>query len=166
MFVPFSDLPESARVWVYQANRSLTAADLSTIEDVLTSFISRWQSHGSELYGSFKVLYNRFLILAVDTQHNMPSGCSIDSSVAELREICQALQLDLFDRTQVLFLEEGGAISALPLSGLKAAVEAGKVKEQAITFNNLVDTKEKLESEWLVTAANSWMKRYFTVSAN
>jgi len=161
MYTNFAELPPSARIWIYQASRDFTEVEKIKLEDWLTSFVSRWQSHGAELTGSFKILYDRFIIMGVDTRTNMPSGCSIDSSVAALKEIEQTLNISLFDRTQIAFLEEGGQISTHPMQQIKSLIEEGKIDGEAITFNNLADTKEKLEAEWLVSAKNSWMKRYF-----
>jgi hypothetical protein len=31
MFIPFNELPDTSRVWIYQANRSFTDAELQEI---------------------------------------------------------------------------------------------------------------------------------------
>ncbi len=161
MYAQFSELPASSRVWVYQANKTLNERELNKVEDILTNFISRWQSHGSELTASFKVMYQRFIILVVDNTTNLPSGCSIDSSVAVLKEIEEILEIDLFDRMQIAFLEEDQQIFTVNFKEISQAIASGKVQPQSITFNNTVDTKEKLENNWLVTAESSWLKKYF-----
>jgi hypothetical protein len=161
MYTQFSALPATSRVWVYQANRTLNEKELNIIEDVLTNFISRWHSHGAELKASFKIAYQKFIILAVDTTTNLPSGCSIDSSVAVLKEIENTIKIDLFDRVNIPFLEEDNQIFTINLKDIAQAVSSGKVQPQTITFNNMVDNKEKFENEWLVTAESSWLKRYF-----
>lgn len=161
MYTQFSDLPNTSRIWVYQSNRKFEAHELNIIEDILTNFISRWQSHGATLRGSFKVMYQQFIVLAVDTTTNLPSGCSIDSSVAAMKEIEQTLKLDLFDRMKIAFLEEDQQINMVDFNEIETAVNSGEIQPQMITFNNLVDTKEKFENEWMVIAANSWLKKYF-----
>jgi len=161
MYAHFSELPDSSRIWIYQANRDLNDTELKKIEDILVNFVSRWQSHGAELTASFKIMYQRFIILAVDTTTNLPSGCSIDSSVAVLREIQEVFKVDLFDRMQIPFLEEGNQIFTVPFKEIPSAIASGKIQPQTITFNNTIDTKEKLNSDWLVTAEGSWLKRHF-----
>lgn len=161
MYTLFSELPSSSRVWVYQANRTLNEKELNIAEDLLTNFISRWNSHGAKLTASFKIVYQKFIVLAVDTTTNLPSGCSIDSSVAALREIENTIEIDLFDRVNIPFLEEDNQIFTVNIKDLEQAVITGKIQPQTITFNNLVDTKEKFEEEWLVTAESSWLNRYF-----
>ncbi|UZR93688.1 hypothetical protein [Chondrinema litorale] len=162
MYIQFSELPASSRVWVYQSNRKFDPKEQNIVEDLLTNFISRWQSHGAELKGSFKIMYQQFIVLAVDTTTNLPSGCSIDSSVAALKEIEKTLNVDLFDRMNIAFLEENNHIYTFNFREIEEAINSGKVIPQTITFNNLVDTKEKFENEWLITASNSWLKKYFS----
>ncbi|MBX2843629.1 MAG: hypothetical protein KTR26_17800 [Flammeovirgaceae bacterium] len=164
MYTNFSELPSNSRVWIYQAARVLTEEEIKKVEDWLTYFISTWQSHGSNLCGSFQILYRRFIVLGVDTTNNLPSGCSIDSSVAALKEIENGLGVSLFERTQIPFLEEGGKVTTVNLSEIKQKVESGVINPQSLTFNNLIDTKEKLDNEWLTCAGDTWLSRYFKKS--
>jgi hypothetical protein len=161
MYIPFEELPEDARVWIYQANRNLTETEKRKIEDVLTSFVSGWKAHGAELSASFKIAYQRFIVIAVDTNTNLPSGCSIDSSVAVLKEIEKAFAIDLFNRTDIPFLEEGGTVRTVPLIEIKRMIVEGKIHRNSMTFNNLVESKDGLDESWLVTAGESWLKRFF-----
>ena len=78
MHVPFEKQPKSARVWIYQADRALKYQESRFIEKNAKAFCEQWAAHGVALKSSFKILHNRFLILAVDEQANMASGCSID----------------------------------------------------------------------------------------
>ncbi len=81
MLVPFKELPESSRVWIYQANRSLSEQELQEINTKLEDFITQWTAHGANLKASFEIRYKRFIILALDQELNAASGCSIDASV-------------------------------------------------------------------------------------
>lgn len=161
MYTPFAELPDHARVWVYQANRNINEEEKRKVEDQLTSFVGMWQAHGADLLGSFKIVYDRFVILAVDTATNIPTGCAIDKSVDVLRDLGILLGIDFFDRLNIAFLEEGGHVRTVPMNKLKILAENGDLKPESITFDNLVDTKEKLESQWLISTKDSWMKKYF-----
>jgi hypothetical protein len=39
MYVPFEDLPEDSRIWIYQSNRKFSDAEFSEIETALQSFL-------------------------------------------------------------------------------------------------------------------------------
>ncbi len=79
MLVDFKSLPESSRVWIYQANRSFTDDELDQIRKEINVFIADWTAHGADLKASYEIRYKRFLILALDQSLNSASGCSIDA---------------------------------------------------------------------------------------
>ncbi|GAB3924243.1 hypothetical protein [Larkinella terrae] len=160
MWIPFNQLPDTARVWVYQSARPLTDAEVSAIENDLQPAVDGWAAHGTPLLGSAKLLNNRFLIVAVDEGHHQPSGCSIDSSVGWVREFARALNTDFFDRSAA-FVAADGTIETVALPQIKTAVAEGRLTPETTVFNNLVATKADLLTNWQIKASDSWLKRYF-----
>ncbi|WP_128547434.1 hypothetical protein [Larkinella soli] len=160
MWTSFDKLPDTARTWVYQSSRPLTEAEVAAIEKDIQPAVDNWAAHGTPLLGSVQLRNNRFLIIAVDEGHHLPSGCSIDASVRWVREIGLALNTDFFDRS-VAFLSQDGVAHTLPLPQVKAAVADGQITPETTIFNNLVATKAELENNWQVKAGDSWLKRYF-----
>ncbi|GAB3268663.1 hypothetical protein GCM10027347_38230 [Larkinella harenae] len=160
MWTSFNQLPDTARVWVYQAARPLTNAEVAAIETDLQPAVESWAAHGTPLLGSAQLLHNRFLIVAVDEGHHLPSGCSIDSSVRWVREIGQKLNTDFFDRSAA-YVTADGSIETVALPQIKAAVAEGRLAPETTVFNNLVATKRELENNWQIPAGDSWLKRYF-----
>lgn len=160
MYIPFEDMPDHARVWVYQANRDLDPIEVENLENQAKDFVSAWTAHGTGLKSSSKVFYNRFLILSVDEDHASASGCSIDSSVRFIKSTERAMGLDFFNRTLVAFLHNEG-LDVQPMSKIKELVSQGIITKQSITFNNLVDTVSDLKKSWKVPSSESWLARYF-----
>ncbi len=160
MFLPFNQLPPTARVWVYQANRNFTAAEEEALAEQLTSFCQQWKAHGADLNSSFLLKYNRFVVLGVDESANMASGCSIDASVNKLKQLEAMFGLNFMDRTQVAFLKND-ELFIEPLPRVKAKVAEGKITADTPTFNNLVATVDEFKSSWIIPAKVSWLKRYF-----
>lgn len=68
MYVPFESLPETARVWIYQSNRSFSAEELLEIETKLRAFVEEWTAHGIGLEASYQIRYNRFIVLALNQE--------------------------------------------------------------------------------------------------
>ena len=89
MLVPFTELPDSSRVWIYQSNRSFSDLELQEITSKLEDFITQWTAHGANLKASFEIKYQRFITLALDQQLNPATGCSIDSSVRFIQDLEQ-----------------------------------------------------------------------------
>lgn len=159
MYTEYSNLPDNSRVWVYQSNREFTDQEINFINEKAVEFINNWTRHGDNLKGSFTIKYNQFLIIAVDESFNTVSGCSIDSSVRFVKELENALQIDLMDKMNVSF-KVGDHINLVKLPDFQNYAKAKKINLDTIVFNNMVNTKEDFENNWEVPAEKSWHKRF------
>ncbi|MBC3788030.1 hypothetical protein [Spirosoma utsteinense] len=160
MWIDFDKLPDNARVWVYQANRPLLDSDINAINEALQPALSQWAAHGQALLASAKVIENRFVIVGVDEGYNLPSGCSIDSSVRTLRQLGESLSIDFFDRSAAIMTPEE-MVQTIELPVLKTAVSTGIVTPETMVFNTLVKTKAEFLTNWHLRAGDTWLKRYF-----
>jgi hypothetical protein len=164
MWIDFDKLPDDARVWVYQANRPLSNGDVMAIDQALQPALGQWAAHGQSLLASARVVENRFVVVGVDEGYNLPSGCSIDSSVRTLRQIGESLGIDFFDRSAAIQAADG-SVQTIELPGIKAAVSSGNLTPETIVFNTLVKTKAEFLTNWHMRAGDSWLKRYFKSEA-
>ncbi|MBO0937831.1 hypothetical protein J2I47_14825 [Fibrella sp. HMF5335] len=160
MYLPFDQMPASARLWVYQANRPLAADDVAAIDAAIRPALDTWAAHGHPLLASANVVDGRFLLLAVDEGAGLPSGCSIDSSVHTVQAIGQALQVDFLD-CAVVYRAADGSVQTLPLGDVKAAVAEGLLTPETLVFNTLIKTIADFHTNWQLPAASTWLKRYF-----
>ena len=160
MYIPFQQLPPQARVWIYQASRPLTNAEVAELQPVLTQFITQWTSHGQKLQASAQIFHNQFLILANDEDINSPSGCSIDASVHFVKELEAKLNVSFFDRTRLAFLQED-KISVVPLKEVKQEINAGTITPDSLYFDNTTSTAGQINNSWPKPAKESWLSRYF-----
>ena len=103
MLVNFNILPETSRVWIYQANRSFTETELKEISDKLDTFLIQWTAHGSNLQAGYEIKYKRFIIIALDQNLSSASGCSIDASVHFIQKLEQYYNVDLLDKMNVSY---------------------------------------------------------------
>ncbi|MBU1820097.1 MAG: hypothetical protein KKG00_01120 [Bacteroidetes bacterium] len=160
MYLHFDEISFDARLWIYQADRPLTDHEVSLITQALTAAIDGWEAHNHPLLASAKVFYHRFVIIAVDEAHELPSGCSIDKSVHWLQELGQRLGVDFFDRS-VVYLDEAGHLKTMPVAAVKQAVADEEIRSGTLVFDNLVATKAQWMKRWKVPADRTWMKRFF-----
>lgn len=160
MYIPFDEMADTSRVWIYQANRLLSNSDIDKMALACRNFLEQWAAHGQSLKSSFQIVHNKFLVISVDESFNPASGCSIDASVSLIKNLEEELSLNFFDRTQVCFLINGEIVE-VPLNQVKAHVESEKIGTSTITFNNLVGDIQSFHKDWKVEAKNSWLKRYF-----
>ncbi|HEY0651553.1 MAG TPA: hypothetical protein VGD65_00445 [Chryseosolibacter sp.] len=159
MFVPFEKLPNSARLWIFKGERKFSAEELAIIHNRLQFFTNGWSAHGQPLQTSYLVLEDLFIVLAADETFRPASGCSIDDSVHAIREIGNLIHQDLFRRDLVSF-KMGEKIETMKISDLKTAFKEGRWNENTLTFNILAGTKSQLDRAWLVSAKDTWLKRY------
>ena len=99
----FNQLPSTARIWVYASARPFTPTEITDIEQKTKEFISSWYAHGNKLMADFNIVYNQFIIVAVNEEVATASGCSIDKSARLFQEIDKHYQLSLFDRSLVYY---------------------------------------------------------------
>src|ERR1700744_5348917 len=104
---------EQSRVWIYQANRELSAAQAKQALDQLSLFTAEWTAHNHQLKARAEVRYNRFLILVVDETQAGASGCSIDKSVNFMKRLEQQFGINLFDRFNLAY-RDGEKVLSTP----------------------------------------------------
>lgn len=153
-------MPGHSRIWIYQANRMLTAPEKEYLVEGLTNLCDQWAAHGVPLRTSFTLQFDRFVVLAVEEG---ASGCSIDTSIHHLQGLQEKLGIDLFDRTRVAFWQ-GEEIVMHPLKELKRLFQNQTLGGDTIAFNNLVSTKAEWEKQWQAPVKESWLSRHLPQS--
>lgn len=159
MYVDYKDLPGNARVWVYQADREFTQEEIEIISAKAILFIDQWTRHGDDLKGSFTLRYNQFIILAIDENFNSASGCSIDASVRFVKSLEEEFRVDLMDKMNISF-KDGENINVVKLPVFQEYAKNQKITKETIVFNNMINTKEEVDSKWEVSAQESWHNRF------
>ena len=159
MYIPFQDLPDSARIWVYQATRPLDSQELELISNTLIQSCQSWEAHGAPLQASFEIRYDQVIIVAVNEAMNVASGCSIDASTRWFKTLGESLQVDFFNRDLALVRNE--QVHLIALGQLKAAVQSGALTPEDAIITPLLQTVQQYRSSWLSQAADSYVKRYF-----
>jgi hypothetical protein len=160
MYIPFNQLSDAARIWIYQASRSLEHEEKVAMLQKAQAFLAQWASHGHPLQCSADILYNKFLILAVEESFQSATGCAVDASVQFIRGLEQAFQIDLLHRTQVAFRYDEEDF-VVPLDQLKEKIQQGVITANMFTFDNTLTKKAELASRWLVPVKDSWLAKHF-----
>ncbi|EDP70720.1 hypothetical protein FBALC1_08173 [Flavobacteriales bacterium ALC-1] len=159
MLVNFDNLPEESRVWIYQANRSFSEEELIQLQEQLNVFIEAWTAHGQDLQAGYKIVYKRFIVIALNQDLNNATGCSIDASVHFIQELEKQYNVDLMDKMNVSY-KQGEFIAYKPLIDFKKMVKQNAVSKKTIVFNNLVTNIAEFKENWEVPASESWHSRF------
>lgn len=160
MYVPYSELPNNARVWIYQCNRKFTQEEQVKVAELTTEFVEQWTRHGENVRGSFVIKYDQFLIIAVDQDFVEVSGCSIDASVKLVQQIQSLLNVDMLNKLAIAYKDKE-VLNVVPMLDFSKLAKQATVTENTVVFNNMVNTKQGVASEWEVAAKDSWHARFF-----
>ncbi|MDC6389792.1 ABC transporter ATPase [Maribacter sp. PR1] len=159
MLADFNTLPDTSRVWIYQANRSFTEEELNQIKKDLDIFLENWTAHGKDLQAGYEIRYKRFLIIGLDQSGQSATGCSIDASVHFIQNLEKKYEVELLDKMNVSY-KQGEFIAYKTLLDFKAMAKQKAISKKTIVFNNLVATKGEYKEHWEVPASESWHARF------
>lgn len=153
-----ADFAPDSRLWIYQSSRLFFMNEAIQIEDLLNDFIAKWNSHGTPVKGFGTLFFGQFIVLMADENATGVSGCSTDSSVHLMKEIEKLYKVSLFDRQNLAFVIKD-KIQLLPLNQLQYAFDNQFINTDTLYFNNLVQTKHELETNWIIPVKDSWLSK-------
>lgn len=160
MMINFDEMPNDSRIWIYQSNRKFSQSEENEISIKIQSFLKDWTAHGSNLFSSYCIRYNRFIVIALNETKNKATGCSIDASVALIQSIEKDYSIDLLDKMNVSF-KQGDYISYKSIIDFKNLIKDKSVSKNTIVFNNLVTDISDFKNNWEIPAYKSWHSRLF-----
>lgn len=149
MYVPFSEIPSDARVWIYSCSESLTDAQSVEIQKDIQFFVEEWLSHKREVKGSGVLLGRRVICLSADEANVDVSGCSIDSSVRFIKTLEEKYGIHCFDRSLMVYQGDTENFQAIDFRKISAAVEAGELNEDTPIFNLQAVTAGQVNNPWI-----------------
>ena len=160
--VPFDQMPDDARLWVFAAARPLDDAQQAELLAHVDAFLEQWAAHGAPVVGARDLRHDRFLLVAADERATGVSGCSTDSLFRSLGALEQRLGTSLRDSSLVFWRDAEGAVQAAPRPAFRDAVRAGQVDADTPVFDNTVGSVGELRSgRWELPMRESWHGRAF-----
>lgn len=157
-------MPDEARVWLYQAEREFSKEEVARLEKLVAGFIEKWTSHTKLVKAGFELRYNRFLILMLDESHVAAGGCSIDSSVHFIKSLESEFKNLMTDRMKFGF-KVGDEVRVVSKSDFEKLLAEGIITGDTTVFNNLITTKGELSSNWEIPFKKSWHGQLFTAKS-
>lgn len=97
---------ENCRVWVFIADRKLTATESAWAQEQLLAFTATWQTHGQDMNATGFVFDDLALVLVANEAGVKASGCSMDKINYRIKAISEELGIDLFNRMNTLVFED------------------------------------------------------------
>lgn len=159
--VPTASLPDDSRLWIFTSDVDLGPESATRLRTLLAPFLARWTAHKLELSVGFEILYDRFIIIAVDESYRAPSGCSIDSLVNGMKQIGAELGIPLVDTRDVTW-RSGDGVHGTDRTGFAELVRQGVITLDTIVFDRTIQSiGEFRNGSWEKRAGQSWHARAF-----
>ena len=137
----FDGFSDESRVWLYTANRAITPTEAHFVQENLEHFASSWKAHSTPLKAKACLLHEYTIAFVVDQSTANASGCSVDSSVRFVKELGKELNIDFFNRLNVVVEDANGNRKLHAYRKLKELT-------QSTYYNPLVDTLKDLKTNW------------------
>ena len=159
MWVNFDELPLQSRIWVFQSHRIMSPSEQSSIDAAVKQFVQKWSTHGVQMFASHVLYHNCFVVIAADEQKQAASGCSIDSFTALFKAFGTQYNLSFFDRFSIAYILKDEVLIS-NLIEFKKLIADGRITQDTLVFNNLINQRQDLYSKWEIPLKESWQKRY------
>jgi hypothetical protein len=155
--VPFTQLPDNARVWVFASDRALTDDDARTLLDQVDGFLAQWKAHGAPLRCAREWRDEHFLAIGVDPTVEQASGCSIDGLFRGLRALEETLGTRLVAGGRVFYRGREGRPRVAERRELTVLAEGGELDSGTHVFDTTVTSAHDWRTRFERPAADSWV---------
>ncbi len=155
----WDDFDEGSRIWIYNSTKPFSSNEMGLVQKELDQFCKDWTSHNNQLYALGRIMHQQFIVIMLDESKAGASGCSIDKSVAFIRNLQQKYGKDLFNRMNFSYLSDDGVIS-VDKEAFKEAYHKNEINDDTLVFDHLVNSKAALNEAWKKPLKDSWHKRF------
>jgi hypothetical protein len=154
--IVFNELPDSARIWVYGADRDLNREQETRMLDAVDEFLSRWAAHGVPLHNARRWDDGRFLTIGVDSTKEGASGCSIDGLYRALKALEPSLGASIVTSGLVFYRDREGRIQSVTRDEFSDLAAKGEIDGSTDVFDLSVTSLNEWKSRFKSRAADSW----------
>ena len=159
--VPFTQLPDSARIWVFASDRELKGAPAETMLAAVDRFLADWKAHGVPLRSAREWRDDRFLAVGVDVTQENASGCSIDGLFRAFQDVQREVGAQLVGGGRVFYRGANG-IETTTREEFLDRVKRGEIKRDTPVFDTSITDAKTWRAAFETPAARSWTGKYFS----
>ena len=157
MIVPFKDLSEEAKIWIYPSSRKFYPQEVEPVKNKIEDFLNSWIAD-KEAEVAFTLLYNRFIVFSVE-EGVVISNQDLDKQVMFILELQKEYEIELLDKMNVCF-KQGEFVQYKEVKEFKKLLKNKSVNSKTVVFDNLVQTKYDFDNFWEVPITESWYNRF------
>jgi hypothetical protein len=156
--VPFENLPDASRVWVFGADQTLTETATTTLLKGVDEHLANWKAHGEPLTVGSQLRDNRFLVVAVDQSTAGATGCSIDGLFRVLQGLEPAVGANLVGGGRVFYRDSHAGVQSTTRDQIPALVKSGAITKDTVVFDTSLTDLGAFRAGFEKRAKESWIK--------
>ena len=154
--IPFEEVPDDARVWVFGASESISTDAGKELLSAVDGWLEEWTAHGEPLVCAREWREGRFLVIGVDQRTAGASGCSIDSLFRVLKGLETTLGNTLLGSDRIFYRAGAEAILTTDRRSFTALAAKGLVDENTTVFDTAVTEAGAYRNGFEKPAGSSW----------
>lgn len=156
--VPFDQLPDDARVWVFGAQAPLDEVDAPRLLSAVDGFLLTWKAHATPLTCARDFRDEHFLAVGVDERASDASGCSIDGLFRVLQRIEEGIGTSMVGGGLVYFRDASGLVLHCTRAQFTAMAAMGEVNGETRVFDLTVTTAGDYRAHFERKAKDGWQR--------
>ncbi|HVD61831.1 MAG TPA: hypothetical protein VNC11_13240 [Gemmatimonadaceae bacterium] len=153
---PFEEMPDTARVWVYGADKPVGPAAEKELLGQVDNYLTTWTAHGTPLSAARDWQEGRFLTITVDQEQAGASGCSIDGLFRTLKSIEKSLGASVVTSGLIFFRDHSGNIRSVTRDEFSELGAAGEIDGDTEVFDLSVTSLAEWRARFSSKAQHSW----------
>jgi hypothetical protein len=154
--IPFDQLPDNSRAWVFGADRTLNEQQSKQLLEEVDRFLPTWTAHGAPLTVGRDWRHRRFLTIGVDQSTAGASGCSIDGLFRTLKSLEPKLGASLVTSGLIFFRDESGAVQSVDREKFSDLAAAGKIRSDTTAFDPTVTSLGEWRARFELPVRDGW----------
>lgn len=154
--IPFADLPDDARLWIFAARAPLDDVDEPRLLAAVDAFLKTWKAHDRPLTCAREFRDEHFLAIGVDERASDASGCSIDGLFRVLQGIEEGIGTSMVGGGLVYFRAAGGMVLSCSRHQFELMAIEGEVTGDTTVFDTTLTTVGDYRTRFEPRARDSW----------
>jgi hypothetical protein len=155
--VPFEELPDASRVWVFGSDHALTGDELDRLLGEVDRFLGQWKAHGVPLTCARDWRDEHLLTIGVDSTQENASGCSIDGLFRVLQAIERPLGTRLVGGGRIFYRAADGSVHTTDRARLSQLLASGAIDAETTVFDTSLTSAGEWRDRFETPARDSWI---------
>jgi hypothetical protein len=155
--VPFENLPDASRVWVFGSDRPLSEEGTTTLLKGVEEHLTAWKAHGEPLTVGSQLRDNRFLVIAVDQSTAGATGCSIDGLFRVLQGLESKVGASLVGGGKVFYRDTSAQVQSTTRERIPELVQSGAITKDTVVFDTSLTDLGAFRAGFEKRAKESWI---------